>query len=327
MKKLAMTLILTLLIAAPAVPQTTDDNLPQLIEAAVPKDVGNPDIMRRLLNPMLGPQLSRSFQAKNLEKAVDDKLPPDPCCKDSLECTIQNDRGSALRIDLTRGKVRYSNLERSRNKQATSQPPDPAIEMARRTAAAIGIPQAELSKPDFRYLRVTGANAQQRDTRGMSFRAEGHVRFSRQIGGFPVAFSKFFAAVDSKGQIARAYARWPDFALTPGLRLEQMLSRQQVVMSILEELRPALRPGTTRRIVANIVYAPVNLLDVGETTDEQPPDPALPPDPDHAISFSPALLVTVVPVEQPENSGIPQMPAQNLVFPLLQGGGDESAPR
>ena len=37
------------------------------------------------------------------------------------------------------------------------------------------------------------------------------------------------------------------------------------------------------------------------------------------IPYAPVLLVSVIPVAQPDNSGITQMPVQNLLFPLFQG--------
>ena len=319
MKRIFIAAAVLLTFALPAVPQAPppDDNLAALVDRAVPQEIGNRDVMSRLLKPQVGRQLSDAFDEKKIEKFVDDKLPPDPCCKDDMKCTLQNQGGSALRVDLTRGKVRYSNAERSKNKKATSQPPDPTIVLARQAAAAFGIPAAEMSAPDFRYLRLTAAGMEERDRQTkMSFRAEGHVRFLRHIGGVPVAFSKFFVAVDSRGAVARAYARWPDFALTPGLRVEDTLSRQQVVEDILEELRPAVRPGTLSRILGTIVYAKEDVLEFGPEEGED-----LPPDPDHHQhgTYVPALMVTLVPVAQREDAGVPQMPVQNLVFPLLGG--------
>lgn len=314
MRTIVFASLLTLAAALPLASQeqTGDERLPFLVEAAVPSSVGSPELTRRLLNPPVGRQLSESFEVRNLEKLVDDKLPPNPCVKLGGRCTLENEKGSALRLDLGRGRVRYSNRERSQKKEPIALPPGPCIDLARKTAAAFGIPAAELGTPDFRYLQLTSAGeGDTRTGRGVTLRAEGHVRFGRQIGGIPVAFSKFFVAADARGKVARANARWQDFRLAPGLSPSQALSRQAVVAAIVEELSPALRPGTTARIVANVVYSPADLLERGENGEDHPPDTDL------QGTFVPALLVTVVPVEQAENSGVTQMPAQNLVFPLL----------
>ena len=320
MKRIAIATALSFATLLPAAAQDTspsDERLPFLVEAAVPSSVGSPELTRRLLAPQVGPQMSQSFDARKLEKLLDDKLPPNPCVKRSEACVVEDGKGSALRMHLVRGSVRYSNRERSEKKQPTTLPPGPTMELARKAAAAFGIPAAELGAPDFRYLGV-GAGGDTRAERSMSMKVEGHVRFQRHIGGIPVAFSKFFVAADSRGKIARANARWPDFQLQEGLRPESALTRAAVVEGIVRELSPSLRPGTTERVVANVVYAPIDLLVFGESGEEESPDRGGAVADDHAaMPFAPALLVTVLPVQQAEDSGVTQMPAQNFVFPLF----------
>jgi hypothetical protein len=315
MKKTVFALALSLAVALPAAAQI-DERLRELVEAAVPSNVGSPDLVNRLLAPPASPRISRAFDAQRLVKCVDDKIPPRRC-SESARCILQNDRGSVLRFDLSRGRVRYSSRQRSSNKQPTTVPEDRSVAMARAAAAAFGIPASELGAPDFRYLRLTAANPDLKDAKALSFLAEGHVRFRRRIGGFLVASSKFFTAVDARGEVARAYARWPDFALAEGLRAEHAVSRNKVVRGVYEELSSRLRLGTTEKVVAQIGYAPVNYLAQSEGEDEE--ETNTPADSVRTVPYAPVLLVTVIPVAQPDNSGITQMPVQNLLFPLFQG--------
>jgi hypothetical protein len=318
MKKAVLTVALSLAVALPAAAQV-DERLWELVEAAVPANVGSPDLAQRLLSPPASPRISRNFDATTLKRFVDDRIPSDPCCRKSERCVLQNDRGSALRTDLTRGRVRYSSAERSSNKQPTTVSADRSVAIARATAEAFGIPAFELGALDLSHLRVTAANPELHGAGAVSFLAEGHVRFRRRIGGFLVASSKFFTAIDARGQVARAYARWPDFALADGLRADRALSRSQVVRAVYEELAPRLRPGTTHKLVAQVAYGPVNYLEGSDGNDELETPPANEGDSVRTIPFAPVLLVTVIPVAQPDNSGITQMPVQNLLFPLFQG--------
>jgi hypothetical protein len=320
MKNTFLTLTFSLAAALPAAPQIVDERLPPLIEAAVPANIGSPDLVNRLLSPPASPRISLRFDERAVEQAVDDNLPPDTHCKKTERCILKNDRGSALRIDLPRGRVRYSSRERSTNKQPTTVSADRSLVIARAAAEAFGIPAFELGAPDFSRLRLTTASPVLPDAASVSYLTEGHVRFRRRIGGFLVVSSKFFTAVDARGQVARAYARWPDFALEEGLRAEQALTRSQVVRAVYQELSWRLRVGTTQKLVGQVAYAPVNYLDQTEGEDEMgtPPGSGA-ADPVRTVAFVPVLLITVIPVAQPDNSGVTQMPVQDVLIPLFQG--------
>jgi hypothetical protein len=317
MKNTLLTLTFSLAAALPAAPQIVDERLPPLIEAAVPANIGSPDVVNRLLSPPASPRISLAFDERRVEQAVEDNLPPDTHCKKTERCILQNNHGSVLRIDLSRGRVRYSSRERSTNKQPTTVSADRSLVIARAAADAFGIPAFELGAPDFRHLRLTAANPTQPDAASVSYLTEGNVRFRRRIGGFLVVSSKFFTAVDARGQVARAYARWPDFALTEGLRAEQALTRSQVVQAVFRALSSRLRPGTTQKLVAQVAYAPVNYLEQTEGEDEMGAPPSA--DPVHTVPFVPVLLVTVIPIALPDNAGVTQMPVQDVLIPLFQG--------
>lgn len=311
--KRMMTGILSLLFSLPAVAQTECDQTVQFITRALPATVGNAEVMRGLLAPnVASEQLSDRLDPAAITRLVGDELAPE-CCDafrpgtEDYECTYVSTGGSGLRIALADGSVIYTNRARSENKQPTTVPAAASIEVARRAATAFGVPESELGAPVFRYVRMTTASTDATQPDSRSFRVEGHVRYRRTVGGVPVAFSNLHVALDARGQIARVHVRWPDFALSEGLDVSQMLTREEVLASIVEEVLPAARCGSLSGVTANIVYAKASLIDGPETSESD--------------AYAPALLVTLIPVEQAEDSGIPQMPVQNLVFPLL-GGGD-----
>lgn len=311
--KRMMTGILFLLSSLPALAQTECDQTVQLITRALPATVGDAEVMRDLLAPdVSSEQLSDRFDPTAVTRLVGDNLAPE-CCDPfrpgtaDYECTYVSTGGSGLRIALADGSVIYTNRARSENKEPTSVPAEASIEIARNAATAFGVPESELGAPDFRYVRLTTASTEATQPDARSFRAEGHVRYRRTVSGIPVAFSNFHVALDARGQIARVHVRWPDFELIEGLDVSQTLTREEVLASIVEEVLPAARCGSLSGVTANIVYAKASLIDGPETSESD--------------AYAPALLVTLIPVEQAEDSGIPQMPVQNLVFPLLGAGG------
>lgn len=318
MKRLAL---IALALATPLVASAQScDETEQLIRRAMPAEVGNVDVMRRLLAPQVAPaQLSDAFNPTVAARAVGDTLAPG-CCDEfrgadpSYRCIYSSAQGSGLRINLTRGSVIYTNRDRSADKRATTIPAAATIDLARRAVEAFGVPSSELGAPSFRYLKATTVNTDPREPGAESFKAEGHVRFQRFIDGTPVAFSRLQVAVDARGQIARMHVRWPDFAIARGLDASQTLTRDEVLRSIYEEVLPAARCGSLSKVVSQIVYADTSLLGDSHASEEREGES----DDAAARGYAPALMVSLVPVQQAEDSGVPQMPVQNLVFPLLR---------
>lgn len=194
---------------------------------------------------------------------------------------------------------------------------DRALTAARKAAESLGLPMRELAdKPDVRALRVSAASQEGEKITGQSMRTEVHVRFQRRIGGVPVAFSRVHAAVDARGDIARMHVRWPDFRLVRGLKAADATPREAIVARVLDDVDRDNRCGSLSRIVSNVVYARTADVEGGEGAGaddgaEKDSGPS---------EFVPALMVTVIPVVQKDDSGVPQMPVQNYVFPLLRNG-------
>jgi hypothetical protein len=299
-----------------------------LVTAAMPAGVGDPTALQALLQPTVGPQLGELFDRKRAQKLLGDKLKPGEGCKKRRgtelprECEATSRRGSSLTIDLERGRVSYLNLERSSNKEATQIPDAQALDLARRTATALGVPAAEMTgTPDLQYLRIAVRSTNPLDTSGMSFRAETHVRFQRTIGSVPVAFSRLQIAVDARGEVARAHLRWPDFRMLPGVAVDQGIPRATLISEVVDQIDAGLRCGTLGNVLAQVVYARADLVDGSDGQDSSLGGPDTTPEETEAGGaphFVPALLVSVIPVEQAEDSGIPQMPVENHVFSLVR---------
>ena len=308
-------------LAAPAMGQETTPcpALREMVERAVPASVGNAEAMGRLLSPAVGPQLSRRFRPRKVEAFAADALRPGEGCgarrgTPARDCEYANAEGSSLRIGLGRGRVVYTNLLRSEALVPSQLTPGAALEAARRAAEAFGVPGAEIANPAPRVRQVLVSTRPVEGAGGESFLAESHVWFKRAIGGVPVAYSKFHAALDASGRLARAHVRWPDFVLERGLSVAGMLSRREVTDNVIRELEGALVCGNLAGLTAETVYLASELLDGSDGPDAELGGPDTAP---HA--FVPALLVRVLPLEQAEDSGVVQEPVQEIAFALFAG--------
>lgn len=300
--------------------ETSCDAQARMVLEAIPASVGSPSAMERLLRPTVGAQLSATFDPARAAGIVRDSLAPDARCtayrkgEAGYDCRY-NGAASVLKIEMDRGKVAYLNRTRSERKGEAKISEADAIALARQAAEAVGMPLRELgTRADVRTLRLTAASEEGTVITGEAMGSEVHVRYQRRIGDVPVAFSRFHAAIDARGEIARMHVRWPDFRLAPGLSAANTASREQVIAQVLDQVGRDNRCGSLSRVVANVVYARTAVIDGGEAASEDGRETESGPS-----EFAPALMVTVFPVAQREDSGVPQMPVQNYVFPLLHG--------
>lgn len=306
--------------AAVSAQETSCDAQARMVLEAIPASVGSPSAMERLLRPTVDAQLSATFDPARAADMVRDSLAPDARCtayrkgEAGYDCRY-NGAGSVLKIEMDRGRVAYLNRTRSERKGEARISEADAIALARQAAEAVGMPLRELgTRADVRTLRLTAASEEGTVITGEAMGSEVHVRYQRRIGDVPVAFSRFHAAIDARGEIARMHVRWPDFRLAPGLSAANTASREQVVAQVLDQVGRDNRCGSLSRVVANVVYARTAVIDGGEAASEDGRETESGPS-----EFAPALMVTVFPVAQREDSGVPQMPVQNYVFPLLHG--------
>lgn len=305
--------------AAVSAQETSCDAQARMVLEAIPVSVGSPSAMEKLLRPTVDAQLSATFDPARAAGIVRDSLAPDTRCtayrKGDLDYDCRyNGAASVLKVEMDRGKVAYLNRTRSERKAEAKISETEAIALARQAAEAVGMPLRELgTRADVRTLRLTAASEEGTVITGEAMGSEVHVRYQRRIGDVPVAFSRFHAAIDARGEIARMHVRWPDFRLAQGLSAANTASREQVIAQVLDQVGRDNRCGSLSRVVANVVYARTAVIDGGEAGADGGETESGPSE------FAPALMVTVFPVAQREDSGVPQMPVQNYVFPLLRG--------
>lgn len=314
-------LALSLMAAVVSAQESSCDVQARMVREAIPVSVGSPSAMEKLLNPTVDAQLSATFDPARAAEIVRDSLTPDTRCtayrKGDVDYDCRyNGAASVLKVEMDRGRVAYLNRTRSERKAEATISETAAIALARQAAAAVGMPLREFgTRADVSTLRLTAASEEGIVIKGEAMGSEVHVRYQRRIGDVPVAFSRFHAAIDARGEIARMHVRWPDFRLARGLSAANTASREQVIARVLDQVSRDNRCGSLSRVTANVVYARTSVIDGGEADGNETES--------GPTEFAPALMVTVFPVAQREDSGVPQMPVQNYVFPLLRGAEGE----
>jgi hypothetical protein len=298
--------------------------LSALVERALPPEVGDPAVMTRLLNPTVGPQLSKGFDRKVTEAAVHDQLTSSRGCLAPAEeltcrapapfCTYENTTGSSLLVDLGRGRLKYVNRARGFNANegipnAVSKPD--ALNAVLGTVTKFGVPRAELG-PSFVNALMAASQDAGRRTTTQTLRAEVNVRLLRQVQGTPVLGSDARVVIDRRGEVARLQVSWPDFRLSPGLAASDTLPRKAVAEALAEAIGAENDCGTVARVEARIAYVPGRDAG-GQGKADGPPA---------GDGYVPALVVFLTPPEPAEGSGKVTLAEQQLVMPLLRTAGD-----
>ena len=312
--------------AQPPAPPTTAGVCPdfvRLVEAALPREVGDAAALGKLLQPRVGPQLSRAFDPAKAAAALGDQLAAEkPCCPDPAgerhraEQRFTAATGSTLEADLDNGRLSYLNPGRSFDAAKSA---DNKVERERALATALeafralGVPAAELDKAaDVRAIKVAGRGTE-RGARPLVRRAEVSVLVPRRIDGTPVFDSSAKAAIDAEGRVARLHLRWPDFALAAGLTAERVRPRAEVVRELAAELSARDRCGTLERVDLHVAYVSLAELDAEPSGDDEGETAAPPP----RARFVPALVVYALPRAVKEDSGELQSAGLQLVTPLF----------
>lgn len=319
MRKTTIVITLLLLAATSLSAQATDDSrLVQMINAALGPEVGDREVMQRLLNPRIArPQFGESFDPKTVDKTVGESLQPDKACppfkKATSRCDYRSQDGSFMRVDLVRGQVGYVNPKRSSNLMVnTTLTAARAMSLAAAGFAALGIPAEEISRTPRAAKLMVGARNADDHRSSFSSEPEWHVGVKRHIGGVTVLGSQALAVIDAQGSFSRLYATWPTFAIEPGYTADETISRSAVIASIVERLAGDVNGDSIARLKASIKYARVDRVDGADRSDEVAPDVA-----DRSTLFVPALEVTVFPIEQEEDSGITQEAGEQFLIGLL----------
>ncbi|MES1211337.1 MAG: hypothetical protein ABUL63_03280, partial [Acidobacteriota bacterium] len=140
------------------------------------------------------------------------------------------------------------------------------------------------------------------------------VHLPRQVDGTRVLGSSFHGVVDSKGQVARFHAAWPDFALRSGLTDSQTLSREEVARRIADRLAEQFTDENLDKVPIAVAYVPVNRLSGRDTPDSEGSVPVR----NERTLFEPALVIHAFPPETGEDSGKIDAPVVEIVQSLLE---------
>jgi len=155
---LVLALASPLLLVPPVLAQEEEvcRDILELVEQGVPKEVGDPAFLKRLLDPTVGPQFADRFLGLAQEAALPAvqsklRLSQRKCAPDQeghVTCRFSNFRKTELlKFDERGGKAAYLNLTREWSpKLGENKLPDAqAMELARGVIKSWGIPDEELA--------------------------------------------------------------------------------------------------------------------------------------------------------------------------------------
>lgn len=137
-----------------------------MVQEAMPREVADSKVIADLMNPVIGPQLSKNFDIRNASRGLRDKLSPTPNCylatrpdgdpdNPLTECTYRrgepNGEGGAamMKVDLGTGKLKYLNRDRDPDLSKETDArltPEQAMSGALQLAGFLGIPTDEVAK-------------------------------------------------------------------------------------------------------------------------------------------------------------------------------------
>lgn len=330
MKTIAMktvsSLALGLLVAGSLLPVAaraqTCTSLEALVDRALPPEAGDATAISRLLSARATSFLGQSFLPSRAQASVGDSLVADASCPpfqplsskgQPFQCVYKGSTGSKLRVDLGEGKVVYLNGSRSLAQTPISLSETTAMSIASQAASSFGVPLDELSHAEagVRALRISDKDGA--SGAASSRRAELHVRYPRRVAGTLVADSGLHVAVNAQGQVARMHVRWPDFHLEPGLSASRTRPRADVRNQLVADIAAHNACGAVSAVKVTVAYVPTRGLDQGDRGDDEGTSTSRVP----VDAYAPALLVQVIPVEQAEDSGVPQEAGELLYVPLV----------
>jgi hypothetical protein len=328
---LALASLLALVPPAFAQEEEVCRDILEAVEQGVPKEVGDPAFLKRLLEPTVGPQFADRFIDLAQQAALPAvksrlRLAQRHCVPDQeghVTCRLSNFRKTELlKFDERQGKAAYLNLTREWSpKLGENKLPDAqAMELARGVIKSWGIPDEELALQlaDLRRLNIAGGP--KLDDRPAEFLStEVHVRFPRHIGGVPVFDSFAQLAFDVRGQVARMRVFWPSFGIVPGLE-PNPLSREDVVMNTAVELSEGAVCGSLSRVEAHIAYVLSKEVETPDPTDEGSQDEV--EIASESAEYVPALVVYAYPRDPKEDSGELVPAGRQLVARILDSRDD-----
>lgn len=301
-------------------------DLSEMISKAVPQEVGSEALAKRLLNPQPGKlDVAKVFSPNTVSEVLGDQVEEKakPCVDDNPSGHHDskeycNEKGTTLKIKAERGRLTYLNPSRSFSFEKSEENTlkiEQAVEISRKVLDKLGVPMQELAKqPEARVMIAAGRDPEQRQ-QGIKRRAELHVRYPRQVSDIPVFDSAAKLAIDSKGDVARMHLVWPAFKLAEGLSMKDQYSREEMIRSVNQRLKPEGGCYNLSRLHAFIAYAESSEVSYGEGNDEGEGSMSS----ISSISYVPSLVVYAVPPEPKEDSGEISMAGMQFTLPLFSG--------
>ena len=297
-----------------------------MVTDALPPAVGNRTEMKRLLTPAVKrPQLSEAFKLAAAQRVVGETLVLDKNCKVASAaviapppCLYRTAAGSTFRAGLREGRLDYINPTRHVDwlrKVPNGVRQEAAQATVLRLAGDLAIPPAEILTSRIKLNDLFVGTGKAGGTAPfVKLRAEVHVHFPRQVDGTRVLGSSFHGVIDSKGQLARFHAVWPDFALRTGLADSQTLPREEVARRIALRLAEQFTDEDLEKISIAVAYVPVERLEGRDTPDSEGSVLVR----NERTLFEPALVIHALPPETGEDSGKIDPPVVEIVQSLLE---------
>ena len=291
-----------------------NDLLRQLVVEAMPKDVGNKDVIADLMNPKVGPQFSENWSARNALRAVRDKLnPAQDCFSDTRpdgdpgnpqqDCTYVsgeiNGRESAslMRVNLAEGALKYINRGREMDPRGEDNPlsSEEVTKTALELANLFGIPSDEIARQFVTASSIMATAAPENPQTGdkvIRKRMEMFATLPRcmPVAGqvisdcVPVFNSGMRMALNSQSLPSWTVASWPNFKMDEAA---DVLSQSEVVNLTVKALEQESTAQPFEAVQIFIAYVQNNQLTAADDTAHCPSDEADEKDPEPEVSGVP----------------------------------------
>jgi len=159
---------------------------------------------------------------ENIANAVKDKIPYEQTEKEMYEEARDQDQKRIIKLDRSRGYVRYVNQDKQfRYETSSKQPIDTktAIEIAQETIENLGIPTDEFNFIKVDTVMGTGSTPEAKEP-SEEFARELLITMQRGLNNIPVFDSMARLAISNEGEVARLLVLWPHFNLAEDLELK-----------------------------------------------------------------------------------------------------------
>lgn len=180
---------------------------------------------------------------ENIANAVKDTIPYEQKEKEMYEEARDQDQKRIIKLDRSRGYVRYVNQDKQFRYETSSKKPIDTIkakEIAKETIGNLGIPTDEFNSIKVDTVMGTGATPEAKEP-SEGFARELLITMQRGLNNIPVFDSMARLAISNEGEVARLLVLWPHFNLAEDLELKDhkhIIEEITAQIEKLEEGRP-----------------------------------------------------------------------------------------